>query len=187
MTLLRLALLIALGVLLSGCATPRYQAFYSYQPPTDSNGLNCLKSCAQTQALCLDDCGKHYAACVLAIEPEVQVRHREALARYDSELKQYQSDLARYHLSLSIGWGYSAGRYGIGHYDPGWPYPGLYPYYIPPRPPQAPSYAGELKKLSAEKCARDCGCQPNYDACFLGCGGHMTPEQRCIANCPAQK
>ncbi|HEY9199510.1 MAG TPA: hypothetical protein VIR60_09090, partial [Gammaproteobacteria bacterium] len=58
------------------------------------------------------------------------------------------------------------------------------PYYYPPLPPQPPSYADELGKLRAAKCDRDCGCQPDYDSCFLSCGGSRITEQRCIVNCP---
>lgn len=182
----KFALLITLGMALYGCATPRYQTFYSYQPPTDSAGLNCLKPCAKTQEICLDQCSDSYAACVHALEPEVQARYRDALLRYAGELKQYHRDLNHYYLSLSLGWSRRSAWYGIGHYDPWWPYAGYRPYDDPPEPPPAPNYADELNRLSAERCDRDCGCQTNYDACFLGCGGIKTPQQRCIANCPKQ-
>lgn len=193
MNLARFILLLALGVALGGCAGPRYQTFYRYEPPTDAAAHACLEPCAQTQKVCLDRCGENYAACVKSIEPEARARHADALKRYAGELTQYRRDLDRYQLSMSLGWGWGhgggwhgAGWYGAGWYDPWWPYGGGYrPYYYPPQPPQAPGYADELSKLSAEKCDRDCGCQPSYDACFLGCGGRKLPEQRCIANCPA--
>ncbi len=183
----RLVLLFALDVALWGCAGPRYQTFYRYEPPTDAASRSCLVHCEQMQKTCLDRCGEHFTACVRALEPEAQARHADALTRYEGERKQYQRDLDRYQLSLSLGWGHGGGWYGAGWHDPWWPYGGYRPYYYPPEPPQPPSYANELSKLSAEKCDRDCGCQPGYDACFLGCGGHKIPEQRCIANCPVEQ
>lgn len=182
----KFALLIALGATLYGCATPRYQTFYSYQPPTDSVGLNCLKPCAKTQETCLNQCRGNYAACGHRLEAEAQERHNDALLRYEGELKQYHRNLNHYYLSLSLGWSRSSAWDGTGHYDPWWPYLSYHPYDDPPEPPQTPSFTDELGQLSAKKCDRDCGCQTNYDACFLGCGGIKTPQQRCTANCPAQ-
>ena len=182
----RLALLVALGAGLWGCAGPRYQTFYRYEPPTDAAAHACLAPCEQTQKACMDRCSENFAACVRVIEPEAQGRYDDTLKRYEGEWSQYQRDLDRYHISVSLGWVHG-GWYGAGWYDPWWPYGGYQPYYYPPEPPRRPSYAEELGKLSAELCDRDCGCQPNYDACFLGCGGRKIPEQRCIANCPAGK
>ncbi|MBI5460951.1 MAG: hypothetical protein HY941_02055 [Gammaproteobacteria bacterium] len=185
MSVARQVLLLALGVMLWSCTAPRYQTFYRYEPPTDAAARTCLARCEQAQKTCLDRCGKNYTACVRALEPEAQARHADALKRYAGEWEQYQRDLNRYQLSISLGCGHGGGWYGAGAYDPWWPYGGYRPYYYPPEPPQQPSYADELSTLSAEKCARDCGCQPGYDACFLSCGGRKLPEQRCIADCPA--
>lgn len=186
MNFARLALLIAVSAGFWGCAAPRYQTLYRYEPPTDAAARGCLEHCEQAQKACLEHCEEEYTACVHAIEPEAQARHADALMRYEGEWSQYRRDLDRYNLSISLGWGHGTGWYGAGWHDPWWPYDGYRPYYYPPQPPQPPSYADELRKLNAEKCNRDCGCQPNYDACFRGCGGSMVPEQRCITNCPAE-
>jgi hypothetical protein len=180
----RLVLLLALGAGLWGCAGPRYQTFYRYEPPTDPATRSCLVDCEQTQKACLDRCRTNYSACVRLIEPEAQVRHDNAMRYYEGELAQYRRDLDRYQFNISLGWWNHGGWYGAGWHDYWWPYDGYQPYYYPPQPPRPPSYAEELGKLSAQKCDRDCGCQPDYDACFLGCGGRKVPEQRCIANCP---
>ena len=117
-------------------------------------------------------------------DPQLLLRYADALARYESELAHYRHDLERYAVSLSLGWGEYDHWYGAGWYAPNWPYRRLRPYYAEPLPPRPPSYADELGKLKAESCARDCGCQPKYDACFLGCGGSRILEERCFANCP---
>lgn len=173
------------AALLAACATPRYQTVYRYEPPADAAGRACLAQCEQQLKVCQEDCAEGYTACVRSLEPEAKMRHAEALQRFEGELDQYRRELDRYHLSLSLGWGhFHDGWFGGGWYDPWWPYGWYGPPYYPPAPPRMPSYAEELAKLRTAECDRDCGCQPNYDACFLRCGGVKIPEQRCIANCP---
>mgnify|MGYP001084845283 CR=1 FL=1 len=186
---IRFALLATIIATLAACAAPRYQTVYRYEPPPDAAGRSCLVRCEQGLKACQDDCANNYSVCVQSLEPEAQARYADALKRFEGELDQYSRDLNRYHLSFSLGWGHHPGWYGAGWYDPywshGWPYGWYGPDYYPPVPPRAPSYAEELGRLRAERCNRDCGCQPGYDACFLSCGGIRTPEQRCIANCPS--
>lgn len=177
-------LLTGIAAIVCGCATPRYQTFYRYDLPNDRAGRECVAQCDQDQKTCADNCTTLYKACVRDIEPEAKSRYADALKRYQGQWEQYQQDLDRYHLSLSLGWGHYNGWYGEGWYDPWSPYGGYRPYYFPPEPPQPPVYADELIKLSAEKCNHACGCQSDYDACFLSCGGRKVPEQRCIVNCP---
>lgn len=179
--------LMLLAASLLGCATPRYQTVYRYEPPAEPAGRTCLERCERELMGCQDRCQAVYQACLKGIEPEARNRHEDALKRYEGELAQYRRDLDRYQLSLSLGWGHGPWWYGHGGYgwhDPWWPYGGYGPHYYPPLPPVPPSYAEEFARLRAEKCDRDCGCQPAYDACFLGCGGRKVPEERCIANCP---
>ncbi len=45
----------------------------------------------------------------------------------------------------------------------------------------------DLNRFREARCGGDCGCQSPYDACFVGCGGKISTERRCIANCPAGK
>ncbi len=180
----RLILLGLFTAILVGCATPRYQTAYRYEPPADAAGRSCLTLCERNLNACQDACAADHTACVKTIEPEARANYDEARVYYAGELAQYRRDVTQYHLSVSLGWGHHDGWYGAGWYDPWWPYGGYGPYYYPPEPPRAPSYAEELARLRAAKCDRDCGCQPNFDACFLRCGGVKIPEQRCIANCP---
>jgi hypothetical protein len=187
MHLVRFAQLGLLLATLAACAAPRYQIAYRYEPPTDVAGQSCLVRCEQGLKSCQDTCAANYTVCVQALEPDAQARYADALHQYAAEIAQYRRAVADYHFDLSLGWGYWDGWdgwYGGGRYGHGWPYGYYGPRYYPPAPPRPPSYADELGKLRAAKCDRDCGCLPNYDACFLSCGGIRIPEQRCIANCP---
>lgn len=185
MIAVRYPALLLCAALLHGCATPRYQTFFSYQPPTHAAGMVCVQACTGARDRCLHDCQDAYAACVQNIQPEVEARYQHALEQYAISLTQYRHELDRYHLSLALGWGSHGGWYGAGIYNPVWPYAGHSPYYPPPMPPLAPSYSTVLGSVSAQRCVRDCGCQADYDICFIDCGGRRQPEQRCIANCPA--
>ena len=185
MRLAKTTLLMVIGALLEGCATPRYQSVYRYEPPADAVGRACVTQCAQTQKLCLEDCRQNYTACVKHLEPEARARHADALERHEDAMDQYRRALDHYHLNLSLGWGHYDDWYGAGWYESRWPYGGYRYYdYPPPEPPRPPYYEDELARLSVEKCDQDCACQPDYENCFVGCGGRKISQQRCFANCP---
>lgn len=169
------AMLVAL-VLSTGCATPRYQTGYRYEPPADPAAAPCLNNCETTRQDCLSRCREARQACMKTLEPEVENAYAVALERYAAELDRYRADLDRYRFNLWLGWG------GDGHgafwYDP-WP-----PYYMSMVTTVPPSREAIRERLAKKKCDADCGCQARYDACFSGCGGRRVEETRCIANCP---
>jgi hypothetical protein len=174
-----LALLVVAAGLM-GCATPRYQTVYRYEPPPDAAGHLCLAGCEQKLAMCQSHCKQTYDACAKSVEPLVDERYREAMKRYAMELEQYRWELDRYHMDMALGWGYPSAWHGPFH-------PWLDPYYWPPTPPDMPSREEISAKIRKEKCDADCGCLPLYDACFLSCGGKKIPEVKCFANCPPEK
>ena len=179
---MRTMLLVISVIALAGCASPRYQSVYRYEPPADGAARGCLEKCSQKMESCQKSCTADYQACLTRIEPLVEGRYNEALKRYAGELEGYRWDLERYQLYQSLRWSDSF-WYGPGFYRP-WPGP----YYTPiPIAPRKPSRDEAFKQLKKEKCEVECGCQPIYDACFLGCGGKMIPEERCVANCPEGK
>lgn len=171
---------LAIVIFVSGCANPRYQTFYRYEPPTDSEGRACMAHCESKLAACKTECKTTYDACVKRVAPEIDVRYDEALKRYEVEFVHYRQELLNYELHQSIGWGY----YPPG-YEPFYPWPT--PFYFQPIPPHKPSREQIQTRIHREKCPADCGCQQSYDACFLSCGGKKIPETKCIANCPQDK
>lgn len=36
-------------------------------------------------------------------------------------------------------------------------------------------------------CSQDCGCVPNYNACYSNCGGEVGTHQQCVAFCGSSK
>lgn len=178
---LRSIILVVVAAGLAGCASPRYQTVYRYEPPMDTGSRACLEECEQKMSGCQQRCTADFQACLERIGPEVEERYGEALRRYEAELDCYRSELVHYQFYLSMSWGHPH-WYGPGFYSP-WPDP----YWFPPTPPKKPSRTEEFDRLQQEKCEADCGCQPVYDACFLACGGKRIPEVQCIANCPVEK
>lgn len=170
---------LALIALLGGCASPRYQTVYRYEAPTDGGGRACVEKCAPQLSSCQTACQSKRAACVKNIEPEVDSRYQEALRAYEAAFEQYRRDMSYYQMHFAFGWGYRPGWYGPWAYSP-WPEP----YYAAPSPPLKPMREHVQAAVEKQRCDADCGCQPIYDACFLGCGGKKIPETQCIAHCP---
>lgn len=175
-------ILIILTATVTGCATPRYQTAYRYEPPTDAAGHACLEKCEQKLVVCQQRCAANNEICLKQIEPQVEERYAEALKRYESDLNLYRWQLQQYEFSLLLSRNYYPYWDGYGFYHP---FPG--PVIFPPDRPGKPRRETIASKLQKEKCDVDCGCQSLYDACFLTCGGKKIPEVKCIANCPKDK
>ncbi len=182
---LRFLALAVVALAVAGCATPRYQTVYRYEPPADAVGQACLKGCEQVRASCSTDCQAAWQACTARVEPQVEARYAQALDDYAQDLRRYQRELDRYEWDLWLSWGH-------GHYGGMWHSPWFYrPWpvyaYSPYPPDPQPTRENVRAALQREKCHDDCGCQTNYDVCYLGCGGRKIAETRCVANCPAEK
>jgi len=162
-------------ILLGACVTPRFETVYRLEPPEHAAGRVCLVQCEDRLKACQADCGRSYQTCLEAIGPLVDEAYAEALRHYAFDLDSYAASLQHYEMQLWMGW-----HHGPWWFSPGW----SYPYYVS-RPPPRPTRTQIRERLIAEKCDKDCGCQPVYEACFLACGGRKVGEERCIANCPA--
>lgn len=166
---------------LAACANPRYQTAYRYDPPNDTAGRACIAQCEPKLASCQSQCAVKHQACVKSLEPQIEARLEQSLQLYQRDLQHYQYAYDQYQRHFA--WGYRGyhPRFGA------WPYYPGFDSSFPPTPPLKPSRERIAALLTQQQCDRDCGCQPIYDACFLGCGGAKTPEVKCVANCPKEK
>jgi len=179
---IRQLILAAAAVVLAGCATPRYQAIYRYDPPTSVEGQACVMGCERVLAGCRAECQSAWRACSARVEAQVEERYAQALRGYAADLSRYRRELDLYEWDLWVGWGQG---YGGLWYSP-WSYHPWQGYYPRPYPPaEQPSRESVRVGLLKAQCNDDCGCQLKYDDCYLGCGGRMIPETRCVADCPA--
>ena len=182
-TFLQLILAVA-AVALAGCATPRFQASYRYEPPMGVEGQTCVKGCDQALVVCRADCQSAWKSCTAQVEAQVEERYAQALEAYAADLSRYHRELELYEWNLWLGWGQG---YGGLWYAP-WSYRPWLGYYPRPDPPaEQPSRESVRAGLHKAQCNDDCGCQLKYDDCYLGCGGRMIPETRCVADCPAKQ
>ena len=174
---------LALSVIIAGCATPQYQTTVHLIPPVDAQGRACVQDCEVKKAACQSSCQSRYQACIKNLEPQVEARYAEALEQYALDLKHYAAALRHYEMQLQFEW---MNRYAIYHpywWDP-WPGPYFPPPYSEPRMPTRESVRAQLEKTN---CQADCGCLPAYDTCFVGCGGQRLSETVCVKNCPPAK
>lgn len=163
-------------ILLSGCAAPRYQTSSRLILPEGAAAQACLASCERALGTCRTRCSDSRAACLKTIDGEVERRYADALKDYADALDRYRMDLEHYRFQI---WAHS-GPGSRWWYDP-WP-----PYVMPAMTPRPPEREAIRERVGQERCDRDCGCTPDYDACVIGCGGRKVEETRCIANCPSR-
>lgn len=174
-------LLIVLA-LLAGCAAPRYQTTTRYEPPPGGEGQACVTTCEASLNACRSDCRTAWQACSARIEPDVEPRYNEALRDWGAQLRRYRQELDRYEWEL---WVNRNSYFGNPWYQP-WPHPWPlgYGYALRPPPPGAePSREAIRTALLKQHCNDDCGCQGKYDGCYQACGGRLTAEVQCVANC----
>ena len=177
-------LLIALAVLLAGCAGPRYATEVRYIPPASEAGQACLKGCQIDMQACQADCQSRRQSCIANIEPRVDVAFEQALRQYEAERRVYMRERQFYRLDRTLSFGFYHHPFYYGYPDPFW-YTDRY-FDDPPVPPAAPSRAAIRERLVDEECNIDCGCQPAFDQCYVGCGGQVERRVVCIENCDGE-
>ena len=174
------ALLCAAAVsVLAGCATPRYRDVARHEAPAGAAAQTCVAGCEAALRDCGHRCAERHQACVQRVEPQVEEQYRQALDRYASELADYRFDLLSMEFQFWSGWGRPSFWNAPWRYDP-WPAP----YYRPAPPPGPPTRDAVRARFLERQCGADCGCQAPYDACYVGCGGRIVQERRCVENCP---
>ena len=167
-------------LVLAACATPQYQTVYRFEPPAEPQGLACLQTCEQQKGTCQADCKSRYQSCQKEIAPLAEERYLLALKQYEAELRRYAFALQHYEMQRWMHWPHDYWPPHRGAYHYPWPAP----YYPPPYlAPIMPTREGVRAALEKERCQADCGCQPAFDACYVGCGGRRIPETLCIRNC----
>ncbi|HER35694.1 MAG: hypothetical protein JXJ30_08995 [Halothiobacillaceae bacterium] len=179
-----LAILLA-ALLLAGCASPRYATEVRYLPPTGAGGQACLQGCQTEMRACQADCQSRRQSCIATIEPRVDDAFDQALRQYEAERRVYMRERRFYQIDQSLSFGFHRHPfyygYGYGYRDPFW-YTDRY-FDDPPVPPEAPSRTAIRERLVDQECNIDCGCQPAFDQCYIGCGGQVERRVVCVANC----
>lgn len=165
-------LMLLLPLVLAACA-PQTVMVKRYQPPVDAAGQSCLKNCEAELSACQARCKAERDACEAQAEARARENLPKALEAYAAAMDQYRTELLFWRLNVwQDDWFYDRFR-------PRWAPRPFYGWYDPPPqlPPGPPTLASEIARARAA-CRKDCGCQPSYEACFLGCGGRIIEERR---------
>ena len=195
--------------MITGCSSPVYTIVNDYFPPENELGLNCIKQNCQTKLeQCNNDCQKIYQICLSKAEIKASEAYRIEASQYQMELLQYQIDkniydrqLSHYHKRKDK-LNYNIKKYSkycreeqkhkesdhrdkqencetvkyykhqLKHLDK--------PDYIDE--PHQPSLI-ELTKEFQSSCDQHCQCTPNYNQCYVSCGGQVQSRRLCTANC----
>ncbi len=187
---------------LLGCGGPKYVVKYRYLPPEGKGARACLKECETRFQACERRCQKERETCRQRVRQEATRLYQKELKTYREALKAYQRRQRLYYRELTL-WhdeyrrlyedylffkkacqkekdDYACRRRrelerhleALENEKP-----------QEPKEPRAPELSRLLNELAAS-CPKDCGCQKDYDHCFLRCGGRLVPERFCLENCP---
>ena len=196
-------LLIGLTALLFTACSPKYEIKTLYTQPTTNQGKSCVQTCNlkretcqthcnQKRDSCLDEAKKHAKKNFSSIMDE----YEEIMHQYEAEVNRYEGEIAswdRKHLRLEQQFqtyrelcnskkdrkSYECRRASevdkelesIEAIEP----------TSPPRP-NKPQLQEEIK-IAQKSCSNRCGCQKEYDTCFVSCGGTLDYKKFCVENC----
>ncbi len=183
-----------------GCS-PRYVIKNEYVSPKNINSKSCVDKCLIGKNKCQKNCEKNYNNCLsLAFDRAKRVENIE-YRKYKNRYVKYINQLDKYNYNMMI-WQNS---YSQNSKDLHYFYKSCKKYadkyacerYMeikktvddllqnkPQKPisPQKPSF-NQILLNQQNMCQRDCGCQSDYDNCFVNCGGKIILHKICVENC----
>jgi hypothetical protein len=172
---IRLLAISMISISLFGCATPRYETRYRYEPPASSEGVSCIKNCDGILSSCRSQCRTTWLACTAHVETQLETRYVQALKEYAGNLQHYRLELEQYELSRWMDWNQGFD----GYWRSPWPYHPWSGYIpMPLSPGDPPTRESVRESLYKSQCKDDCGCQVKFDTCYTGCGGHILHDTR---------
>jgi hypothetical protein len=185
---------------ISGCA-PEYTVKNIYIPPVGYKAKQCLNSCRYEKADCDTKCQNSYNKClneaflrakdIKAIEDK---QYSKRYGRYIRRLNDYNARMFDWQNEYDQNyrdWSYFRDKCKANHDSYACDRANDLRYIIrkslrtKPKEPRAPvkKSFSQIVKNEQKLCKSDCGCQKEYDICFLNCGGEIQLKKICIANC----
>ena len=192
--------LLFLILFLSGCV-PRYTIKHLYIPPVGTKAKQCLQTCKDERVACDIKCQDSYNNCLNKaflrakdIKGIEDTNYDKAYESYLQKLNEYKNHMLSWQSEYDkdrSDWSYFQSkcknrhdRYACSRVNElSWTLRKM--INIKPKEPQAPIKKSFVQILKNEQkvCKSDCGCQNDYDTCFLNCGGEIQLKKICIANC----
>jgi len=193
--------LIPVLFLVTACS-PKYEIKTHYTLPVDAQGKQCVKACSKERKTCQTNCNKMQDNCFARTKQSATDAYPSLMDEYHDVLMKYNYDISRYELEIAS-WEREERRLhqDFEHYRRTCKSKSKNSYEcrrsheldnelvnledhepLAPSRPVKPSLANEIKNAQ-RTCNNNCGCEKEYDSCFVSCGGKLDYEKFCIENC----
>ena len=196
-------ILIAITTLFFIACSPKYEIKTLYSQPTTNQGQVCVKECNVKRQTCQIHCNQKRDNCLAEAKerakdnfPSLMDEYEYVMHQYDAEINRYEGEISswdRKHIRLEQK--FNTYRELCDHKKDRKSYEcrrareadndlkdmeNIEP--TPPPRPNKPILAEEIKKAQ-KSCSNNCGCQKEYNNCFVSCGGTLDYKKFCIENC----
>jgi len=197
---MRYFFLFTITLLISACS-PKYEIKTHYTLPADTQGRQCVQTCSNERKICQAHCNQKQDQCLVSAQQSAKDAFPSLMNEYQGVLDQYHYAMDRYNLEIET-WQREERRVhqDFEHYrqrcqndtnsyecqranDLDGQLHSLEDHApLAPERPIKPSLSSEIRHAQ-ENCSNSCGCDKEYDSCFVSCGGTLRYEKFCIANC----
>ena len=196
-------IVLGLTALFFTACSPKYEIKTLYTQPTTNQGQVCVQECNVKRTTCQIHCNQKRDTCLEQAKERATRSFPSLLNEYDHIMQQYEAEMNRYdgeihswdrkHLRLEQQFqtyrglcdnkkdrnSYECRRTkevknelkAMDNIEP-----------TPPPRPNKPLLSEEIKRTQ-KSCSNKCGCQKEYDNCFVSCGGTLDYKKFCIENC----
>ena len=198
-------LLISIIFLINACS-PRYEIKTHYTLPSNLNGKQCVRTCSNERKVCQAHCNQKQDQCLATAKQSAKDAFPSLMNEYQGVLDQYHYAMDRYNLEMET-WQREERRVhqDFEHYRERCHQSNKNNYEcqraheldsqlhsledhepMAPERPIKPSLSSEIQE-SQRNCSNSCGCDKEYDSCFVSCGGSLRYERFCVENCKEKK
>ncbi len=189
---------------LTGCA-PEYAIKQVYIPPVGKKAKQCIRGCRISYEKCNINCNSIYNQCLNdAFQRAKDIKNIDD-EQYQEKYNEYLQKLHEYNLK-NFNWQneynqnykdylYFKNRCATHHDNYACNREDDLSYTIQellntkPKKPIQPKEESFNEIVANEQgvCSNNCGCNKNFDICFLNCGGEIQMKKICISNCDKEK
>jgi len=189
-------------IFLIACS-PKYVIKTLYTQPITNQGKVCVQECNVKRETCQIHCNQKRDRCLAKAKEDAKRNFSSIMNEYEHSMRGYEAEVNRYKGEIDS-WdrryirveqqfktyrelcdkkkdrnAYECRRAreaddelsSLETFEP-----------TPPTRPNKPLLSEEIKRVQ-KSCSNKCGCQKEYDNCFVSCGGTLEYKKFCIENC----
>jgi len=191
-----------IAIFLIACS-PKYVIKTLYTQPITNQGKVCVQECNVKRETCQIHCNQKRDRCLTKAKEDAKRNFSSIMNEYEHSMHGYEAEVNRYKSEIDS-WdrryirveqqfktyrelcdkkkdrdAYECRRAreaddelsSLETFEP-----------TPPARPNKPLLSEEIKRVQ-KSCSNKCGCQKEYDNCFVSCGGTLEYKKFCIENC----